>query len=69
MQTWFDAVTDLRLTHQYDPGSIYNMDESGFAAETSQSTKSFDQCPRHCELEGGVWQAGVGGSDRVRECR
>jgi hypothetical protein len=39
VQTWFDAVTDLRLAHQYDPSSIYNMDESGFAVGTSQSSR------------------------------
>lgn len=39
VQTWFDAVADLRLAHQYDPSSIYNMDESGFAVETSQSSR------------------------------
>jgi hypothetical protein len=39
VQTWFDAVTDLRLAHQYDPSSIYNMDESEFAVGTSQSSR------------------------------
>jgi hypothetical protein len=39
VQTWFVAVTDLRLAHQYDPSSIYNMDESGFAVGTSQSSR------------------------------
>ena len=39
VQTWFDAVADLRLAHQYDPSSIYNMDESGFAVGTSQSSR------------------------------
>jgi hypothetical protein len=31
VQTWSDAVTDLRLAHHYDPGSIYNIDESDIA--------------------------------------
>ena len=39
VQTWFDAVADLCLAHQYDPSSIYNMDESGFAVGTSQSSR------------------------------
>ena len=39
MQTWFDAVADLCLAYQYDPSSIYNIDESGFAIGTSQSSR------------------------------
>ena len=37
--TWFDAVTKLQIQHTYPPGCIYNMDESGFAVGTSQSSR------------------------------
>jgi len=26
-ETWFDAVTELRLQHKYSPERMYNMDE------------------------------------------
>jgi hypothetical protein len=39
VQTWSNAVTDLRLAYQHDPSGIYNMDESGFAVRTSQSSR------------------------------
>jgi hypothetical protein len=37
---WFEAVTDLRVEHQYAPDRIYNMDESGFAVGDSQSSRA-----------------------------
>ena len=37
---WFEAVTQLRLEHQYTPDRIYNMDESGFAVGDSQSSRA-----------------------------
>ena len=40
MQSWFDAVTDLYIQHQYPPERIYNMDESGFAVGASQSSRA-----------------------------
>jgi hypothetical protein len=39
VKTWFDAVTELRIQHHYPPECIYNMDESGFAVGTSQSSR------------------------------
>jgi hypothetical protein len=39
VQTWFDAVANLRLAHQYDPSSIYNRDESGLAVGTRRSSR------------------------------
>ncbi|KYG41971.1 hypothetical protein M433DRAFT_158436, partial [Acidomyces richmondensis BFW] len=36
---WFDAVTELQIQHHYLPDCIYNMDESGFAVGTSQSSR------------------------------
>ena len=38
-ETWFDAVTELRLQHKYSPERMYNMDESGFAVGDSQSPR------------------------------
>lgn len=40
VKRWFDAVTELRIQHQYTPDRIYNMDESGFAVGTSQSHRA-----------------------------
>jgi hypothetical protein len=40
LETWFDAVTELRIAHHYPPECIYNMDESGFAVGTSQSSRA-----------------------------
>ena len=40
VKSWFDAVTDLYLTHQYPSERIYNMDESGFAIGESQSSRA-----------------------------
>jgi hypothetical protein len=40
VQTWFKAVTELYIEHQYTPECIYNMDESGFAVGTSQSSRA-----------------------------
>jgi len=39
VKTWFEAVTELCLQHQYPPQRIYNMDESGFAVGDSQSSR------------------------------
>lgn len=36
---WFDAVTELCIQHHYTPDCIYNMDESGVAIGTSQSSR------------------------------
>jgi hypothetical protein len=38
LETWFDAMTELRIAHHYLPECIYNMDESGFAVGASQSS-------------------------------
>ncbi|KYG40615.1 hypothetical protein M433DRAFT_160164, partial [Acidomyces richmondensis BFW] len=38
LKTWFDAVTELFLQHQYPAERTYNMDESGFAIGASQSS-------------------------------
>ncbi|KYG40564.1 hypothetical protein M433DRAFT_160234 [Acidomyces richmondensis BFW] len=35
----FDAVTELQIQHYYSPDCIYNIDESGFAISTSQSSR------------------------------
>ena len=40
LNTWFDAVTELFLQHQYPAERIYNMDESGFAIGASQSSRA-----------------------------
>ena len=40
MKMWFDAVTKLHIKHSYSPACIYNMDESGFAVGTSQSSRA-----------------------------
>jgi hypothetical protein len=40
IETWFDAVTELVVQHNYQPDCIYNMDESGFAVGTSQSSRA-----------------------------
>ena len=40
VKQWFDAVTNIRIQHQYPPECIYNMDESGFAVGTSQSSRA-----------------------------
>ncbi|KAM0706169.1 hypothetical protein Q7P35_006718 [Cladosporium inversicolor] len=40
LETWFDAVTELRIAHHYPPERIYNMEESGFAVGASQSSKA-----------------------------
>lgn len=39
VKTWFEAVTELCLQHQYASDCIYNMDESGFAIGESQSSR------------------------------
>ena len=39
IKPWFDAVTELCLEHRYPPEHRYNMDESGFAIGTSQSSR------------------------------
>jgi len=39
VKKWFDAVTELQIQHHYPPDCIYNMDESGFAVGTSQSSR------------------------------
>jgi len=40
VKTWFDAVTELHIQHHYTPDCIFNMDESGFAVGTSQSSRA-----------------------------
>ncbi|KAK3116872.1 hypothetical protein LTR53_002312 [Teratosphaeriaceae sp. CCFEE 6253] len=40
LNTWFDAVAELFLQHQYPAERIYNMDESRFAIGTSQSSRA-----------------------------
>lgn len=40
LKTWFDAVTELCIEHQYELQHIYNMDESGFAIGASQSSRA-----------------------------
>ncbi|KAM0711415.1 hypothetical protein Q7P35_002155 [Cladosporium inversicolor] len=40
LETWFDAVTELRIAHHYPPECIYNMDESGFAIGASQTSRA-----------------------------
>jgi len=40
VKRWFDAVTELWVEHQYTPGHVYNMDESGFAVGASQSSRA-----------------------------
>lgn len=39
VKTWFEAVEELCLQHQYPPDCIYNMDESGFAVGESQTSR------------------------------
>jgi len=39
IKTWFEAVEELYLQHQYPPERIFNMDESGFAVGESQSSR------------------------------
>ena len=39
VQKWFDAVAELQIQYHYTPDSIFNMDESGFAVGTSQSSR------------------------------
>jgi hypothetical protein len=36
---WFDAFEDTMQTHHFSASDIYNMDETGFAIETSQSNR------------------------------
>ena len=38
LETWFDAMTELRIAHHYPPKCVYNMDKSGFAVGASQSS-------------------------------
>ena len=38
-KTWFEAVEELFLQHQYPPERIFNMDESGFAVGESQTSR------------------------------
>ena len=40
VKPWFEAVTELQLQHQYPPEHRYNMDESGFAVGTSQTSRA-----------------------------
>lgn len=40
VKTYFEATTELYLQHQYPPERRYNMDESGFAVGTSQSSRA-----------------------------
>jgi hypothetical protein len=40
VKTWFEAVTELYLQHQYDSERVCNMDESGFAVGESQSSRA-----------------------------
>jgi hypothetical protein len=40
VKKWFDAVTELQIEHSYNPACIYNMDESGFAVGTTQSSRA-----------------------------
>jgi hypothetical protein len=40
LETWFDAVTELRIAHHYPPECIYNMDESVFAVGANQSSRA-----------------------------
>jgi len=40
VKTWFEAVTETRLQHQYQLEHVYNMDESGFAIGDSQSSRA-----------------------------
>ncbi len=40
VKPWFETVTELQLQHQYPPERRYNMDESGFAVGTSQSSRA-----------------------------
>jgi hypothetical protein len=39
IKPWFDAVADIMTEHQYPPKHVYNMDESGFAVGTTQSSR------------------------------
>jgi hypothetical protein len=40
MSAWFDAVRALLNEHQYGPSHIYNMDESGSAVFTGQTSRA-----------------------------
>lgn len=40
LSKWFDSVRALMDEHQYRPSQIYNMDESGFAVGTSQTSRA-----------------------------
>lgn len=40
VKTWFEAVTELCIQHQYAPDQIHDMDESGFAVGESQSSRA-----------------------------
>jgi hypothetical protein len=40
LSKWFDAVRAIMDEHQYGPSQIYNMDESGFAVGTSQTSRA-----------------------------
>lgn len=40
VKTWFEAVTELYLQHQYDPERVYYMDESGTYAGRLRGAKS-----------------------------
>ena len=39
LQHWFDAVSEMMAENNYHPKDIWNMDESGFAVGTSQTTR------------------------------
>jgi hypothetical protein len=38
VKRWFDAATELFLAHKYPSEQVFNMDESGFALGTSQTS-------------------------------
>ena len=40
VKPWFETITELKLQHGYPPERQYNMDESGFAVGTSQSSRA-----------------------------
>lgn len=40
VKRWFDAFTELFLEYQYTPEQVHNMDESGFAVVTSQTSRA-----------------------------
>ena len=40
IQPWFDAIAKIYLKYYYFFEHCYNMNESGFAVETNQSSKA-----------------------------